>query len=181
MKDNISVIGVGVDHIKKEIRFLTNFTYKKAHDYIMVSKKIAEELGDKIKDYIVVFNNKKFKNVIEMAQSCSMSFDKEIDKLLNPKLNLKSLKEIGVLSVDFKERFIEFDSKLNKPAILGILCSIPTLLPLNIKCGDKVYRNIASLAKDTFKGYSESDIITLTNELMKDTLETIRIRRPFDD
>lgn len=181
MKDNFSVIGVGVDHIEKEIRFLTNFTYKKAHDYIMVSKKIAEKLGNKIKEYKVVFNNKKFKDVIEMAQSCSDSYSKEIDSLLNPKLNLKSLKELGVLNVDFKERFIEFDPKLNKPAILGILCSIPTLLPLNIKCGDRVYRNIASLAKDTFKNYSENDTITLTNELVKDTLETIRIRRPFND
>lgn len=181
MKDNFSVIGVGVDHIQKEIRFLTNFTYKKAHDYIMVSKKIAEKLGDKVKDYTVVFNNKKFKDIIDMAQSCSDSYSKEIDKLLNPKLDQKKLKELGIIHIDFKERFIEFDTKVEKPGVLGIMCSIPTLLPLSIKYGDRVYRNVSSLAKDALKGYSENDIVNLTNEFVKDTLETIRIRRPFND
>ena len=181
MKDNMSVVGVGIDHIGKEIRFLTNFTYKKARDYIMVSKKIAEKLGDKVKDYTVVFNNKKFKDIIDMAQSCSDSYSKEVDKLLNPKLNQKRLKELGIISIDFKERFIEFDTKIEKPSALGIMCTIPTLLPLSIKYGDRVYRNIASLAKDALKGYSESDIINLTNEFVKDTLETVRIRRTIND
>lgn len=181
MKDNFNVIGVGVDPIEKEIKFLTNFTYKKAHDYIMVSKKIAEKLGDKIKDYRVVFNNKKFKDVVEMAQSCSDSYSKEIDKLLNPKLDQKKLKELGIISIGFKERFIEFDTKIGKPEVLGTMCTIPTLLPLSIKYGDKVYRNVSSLAKEALKVYSESDIINLTNEFIKDTLETIRIRRSFND
>ena len=42
MKNNINVVGVGIDHTNKEIVFMTNFDYKKAQDYIRVSKVLID-------------------------------------------------------------------------------------------------------------------------------------------
>lgn len=180
MKDDLNVVGVGIDSTNKEIIFMTNFVHKKAQDYIKVCKVLTTKISN-IMQYTITFKNKKFKNIIELTQKCSMAFDKEIDNLINPKLNTKTLKDLGIISVDFKNKFVEIDAKLSSVNALGLLRSIPTLLPLKIKHGDRVYNNVASIAKEIFKDYNPSDIIHLTNEFAKDLLEVIEERGTDND
>lgn len=173
MKNNINVVGVGIDHTNKEIVFMTNFDYKKAQDYIRVSKVLITKI-DHIMQYTVTFKNKKFKNIFELGRACSITLDKEIDALINPKLNTNTLKSLGIISVDFKDRFVEIDTKVSNISAIGLIRSIPTLLPLKIKHGDRVYNSIASMAKEVFKDCSSNDVIHLTNEFAKDFLEFIK-------
>lgn len=180
MKDNMNVVGVGIDSDNKEIVFMTNFYYKKAQDYIKVCKVLTTKIKD-IMQYTITFKNKKFKDIIELSKSCSIAFDKEIDSLINPKLNAKTLKDLGIISIDFKGKFVEIDTKLSSINAIGIIRSIPTLLPLKIKHGDRVYNSVASMAKEVFKGYSSTDIIHLTNEFAKDLLEAIEDRGADND
>lgn len=173
MKDNMNIVGVGIDHDKKEIVFMTNFDYKNAQGYIKVCKVLTTKINN-IMQYTVVFNNRNFKNIIELGKSCAMAFDKEIDNLINPRLNTKALKSLGIISVDFKDKFVEFDTAISKTNALNLIRSIPTLIPLKIKYGDRVYNSVASMAKDIFKDYKPSDTIHLTNEFAKDLLELIK-------
>lgn len=180
MKDNINVVGVGIDNVNKEIAFMTNFDYKKAQDYIKVCKVLTTKINH-IMQYTVTFRNRKFKNIIELGKSCSMAFDKEIEGLINPKLNAKILKSLGIIGVDFKDKFVEIDAKISNINAIGLIRSIPTLLPLKIKHGDRVYNSVASMAKEVFKDYNPNDIIHLTNEFAKDLLEVIKDRGVDND
>ena len=180
MKDNINIVGVGIDSVHKEIVFMTNFDYKNAQDYIKVSKALATKINH-IVEYTVTFKNKKFKNIFELGKACSIAFDKEIDNLINPKLDTDLLKSLGIISIDFKNRFINIDTKISNINTIGLIRSIPTLLPLKIKHGDRVYNSIASMAKEVFKDYKPNDIIHLTNTFAKDLLEFIKDRGVDND
>lgn len=180
MKNNINVVDVGIDHDNKEIVFMTSFNYKKAQDYIKICKILITKINN-IMQYTIIFKNRKFKNIFELGKSCSMAFDKEIDNFINPKLNTKTLKSLGIISIDFKDKFIEIDTKISNIDAIGLIRSIPTLLPLKIKYGDRVYNSIASMAKEIFKDYNSNDIIHLTNEFAKDLLEIIKDRGVYDD
>lgn len=173
MKDSMNVIGVGIDHDKKEIVFMTNFVYKKSQEYIKVCKMLTTKINN-IMQYAVIFNNRSFKNIIKLGEGCAMAFDKEIDNLINPNLNTKALKSLGIISVDFKNKFVEFDTAISKTNALNLIRSIPTLIPLKIKYGDRIYNSVASMAKDIFKDYKPSDTIHLTNEFAKELLELIK-------
>ena len=128
-----------------------------------------------------MYSNKKFKNIFELGKACSIAFDKEIDNLINPKLDTNLLKSLGIISIDFKDRFINIDTKVSNINTIGLIRSIPTLLPLKIKHGDRVYNSIASMAKEVFKSYKPNDIIHLTNTFAKDLLDFIKDRGVDND
>lgn len=176
MEENLKIVGVGVDHGNKVIAFMENFDYRKAQEYIKVCKMLVLKIGEIIEDYTVTFKNRKFKNVIDLGKGCAMAYDKEINKLLNPKLDTKTLKALGILNVDLTGKSIEVDPAISKPTVVRLICSIPTLIPFSIKYGDRMYRNVSSMAKDEFKDYKKTDIIHLTNEFAKDTLIAIQLK-----
>lgn len=168
MKDTqCMLLAITVDKGYKRIMFDSEFDYKKARLYVSACKKLIKHI-DQIMSYAVYFKNRKFANIVELAKACNITFDKEIEALAHPTFDIKTLKALGVLNVDFKERFVELDPKLSKLEVIGILRLIPTLLMLRIKHGNRVYNSVASLAKEEFKQGTTEELILLTNYLAQD-------------
>lgn len=167
MKDTHYMLVITVDKGYKRIMFDTEFNYKDARMYIAACKKLIKHV-DQIMSYAVYFKNRKFANIVELAKACNIAFDKEIEALAHPALDAKTLKALGILNVDFKERFVELDPKMSRLDAMGILRLVPTLLMLRIKHGDRVYNSIASLAKEEFRQGTTEELIHLTNYLAQD-------------
>lgn len=158
------VIEVTVDKGYKRIIINSKFNYKDAKKYVAICKKIIRCV-DQIMSYSVYFKNKQFANIVELIRACGLAFDKEIEALAHPTFDTKTLKALGILNVDFKERFVELDPELSRLDAMGIIRIIPTLLPLRIKQGNRVYNSIASLAKEEFSHATPEELIHLTNYL----------------
>ena len=165
---NTTVIGVGVDRAEKTIRFMENFNHKRSHEYIEVCKKLLTISAESISNYKIVFNDKDFKDMVALAKACSDEYEKELDSLLNPKLDTQALQDLGILSLSFEDKLVEVEGKFSLPKTLSLICKIPTLLPLKIKKGNKLYKNVVELAKEALADLEMGDLIDLTNSFAKE-------------
>ena len=176
-----NMIGVGVDTAKKELVFMEKFNYKDARNYIKVCKIINEKLPNSIAGYKIKFENKAFEDVIDLCKACSASFDKEIEELLNPDLNMELFNKLKITSIDIDNKLIKVDSNLSKETAVSIIGHIPTLMPFKIDYKDKIYANVIELAEEALKDYSKGDWKILTNTFVEEVVSEVFDNKDLDE